>query len=233
MMQRTRSPGHPRRNSVEDDTDDTALRAMHAFSRAASGPTSPWGTERPGRPHTSPSPRRHNEQARNRESSVDSHDSGEDDESDHEARVHRRPPTPPVRRGSSGAALTATSRGRPPTPPASTPQLNDAVDHESRLYGGSPRPQAGFGRSPPPPRRRRHSSGAALAAVQQGHSNWSDDEFSQDRSHRTLSAQRMKDWADTLDWCKATARDGGHRVFRKSPHVSREPSFDDALGEGQ
>jgi len=44
-------------------------------------------------------------------------------------------------------------------------------------------------------------------------------------SLRTESACSVNDFEETLDWCKATARDGGHRVFRKSPHVSRTSSL--------
>jgi len=44
-------------------------------------------------------------------------------------------------------------------------------------------------------------------------------------SKGTESACRSNDFEETLDWCKATARDGGHRVFRKSPHVSRTSSI--------
>ncbi|KAJ1474059.1 hypothetical protein T484DRAFT_1971579 [Baffinella frigidus] len=71
-----------------------------------------------------------------------------------------------------------------------------ASDHEARVDSSPPSPR----HSPPPPRCRQ-SSGAALAVAEQDHSTSSDD---------TESADGIAEWETTLDWCKATARDGEH-----------------------
>ena len=47
----------------------------------------------------------------------------------------------------------------------------------------------------------------------------------QGQNLRTGSACSINGFEETLVWCKATARDGEHRVFRKSPHVSRTSSL--------
>ncbi|KAJ1474053.1 hypothetical protein T484DRAFT_1971560 [Baffinella frigidus] len=69
-----------------------------------------------------------------------------------------------------------------------------ASDHEPCVDSGPPSPRS----SSPPPARRRYSSGAVF--------------------------QRSADWQATLDWCKATARDGGNGGCGKSPVASRASS---------